>query len=379
MTHFSIRWLAPLTLGALLIGCHKSSSDEFTDAVPEQAALQMTVTDDTASEGLATDGDAVDGQAAAVDSLQAVAEGLAADPAAELRSAREAVKDLNESLRAFLQPIVAMVRDTEPTTETAGRRVWGPVVRGGTEYQFTLVKGLRKRFGWKLEARPEGSSDAFIRVAAGAIAVGAEARRGVGGVGFDLDALSSVDPTVSAKGLLLAGFAHGPLGTTLRYRLKDFSRTAEDSPVSGLIAQVHLKSGFNRLRLAYYGNLPETATDAKELVLARVRHLRDLGGRADLLVTGGDVPEGSHYVVSECWTAGLESTYRIVRDCPLDGVGGEDCTVLSTTGEASACIKGLEAPELPPADPNADMAEPEDPNEAVEVPAAMPEGTASEG
>jgi hypothetical protein len=70
-----------------------------------------------------------------------------------------------------MQPIVALVRNTEPTT--VGRvRTWGPVARGATEFQFVMRRGLVRHFGWVLEARPAGTTQDYTVVLAGGITVG---------------------------------------------------------------------------------------------------------------------------------------------------------------------------------------------------------------
>ena len=380
----SVRYLGigMLALGAAACGAQNGTEHEnaFLAGVPEQAALQLSITDDTSSEALATEDDQV-GAAFVSDELGSLELRLAAPaPAAaadSLERPRAAVQELNQALRDFLQPIAALVRTQEPDQVTGNVAQWGPVTRGSTEYQVFVRKGLLKRFGWLLQARPEGSSAGFSNVAAGAIRVGEVVRRGHGVVGVDLDALGAADPTVHARGKVLAAFAHNPAGTVLAYGLKDFTRgAADETPVDAVFQGVHLKDGFNRVRLAFHGNLPETATDAQELVLARVRHHKGEGGRADLLVTAGDIPSGKVWVVSECWNAQLASAYRIVRECPGDGIGGERCVDKSSHGDASACLQDLAGAELPPADAEAHMDDPESPEEDLLPPTDMPSGDA---
>jgi hypothetical protein len=317
----------------------------------------------------------------ASDALGSITEHLVAPaaPAEGLSSARQGVRELNQALRDFLQPIAALVHSAEPDQVVGNVAEWGPVTRGATEYRFFVKKGLSRRFGWALQARPDGSSDEFSNVAAGGIQVGTVLRRGRGVVGVDLDALASVDPTVSAQGKLLAAFAHGPAGTALAYGVRDFARGGDTTPVDAAFAGVHLAGGYNRVRLAYHGNLPETATAAEETVLARVRHHRGDGGRADLLAFGGDIADGKFWVVSECWSSGLTSTYRIVRECPGDGIGGERCVEQSVSGSAAACLADLREPELPPSDAEAPMADPESPEQDLVAPTEMPSGEAPTG
>lgn len=374
-----LRSLYPLSrlalLASLATACGSNSdADAELEAIPEQAAFALSVSDDAASEGSASLDDAIDPSEEVMSSLDSLTEAVESEVAPELAHARGAVRALNQAVRRFMEPIVALVRDGEPTSKLGRVKVWGPLMRGGTEYRFTLRHGTLRHYGWVLDARVAGSNLDFTRVAAGDISVGFTARRGRGAIGLDLDALGSVDPTVSARGVLLARFAHGAAGSIVGYRLRDFAADADATPVNALVQGVHLQGGVNRLRLAYYGNLAETATDAPELVLARARHRRNEGGRADLLVTGGDVPNGRVWVVSECWSAALSAVYRRVLDCPGDGIGGEQCEVVTNTGDASACHPRLAELDLPPADAQAPMSDSESPEGDVAAPDAMPSG-----
>lgn len=363
-----------LVLALALPGCGSDAknSDE-NEAVPEQSAFDLGVTDDPTSEGTATEADAVD-PASEVDGSMDAATG-ALEVAPELARARAAIRELNQALRHFMQPILALVRNEAPASDDGSVRTWGPVTRGETEFVFVLRHGVAHHYGWLLRARPAGSTDAYTTVAAGGITVGYAARRGRGTIGLDLDALGSVDPTVSARGKLLAGFAHAAHGSIIGYRLNGFTPDpATSEPIDALAERVHLDGGYNRVRLAYRGNLPESATDAPELVLARLRHRRGVGGRADALVTGGDVPDGHVFVVSECWDKALASGYRSVRNCPSDGVGGDNCAVVAERGDEAAC-SAFSAPELPPPDALADMPDPASVAGDVTPPEQMPDGT----
>jgi hypothetical protein len=361
-------------LCTLFVGC-KSETTTMTEdlaGAPELAAVQIPLTGSAPSEGMATEDDAIDIESITADELAQVDVKESTD-AVELGRARGAIKRLNESLRDFLTPVVAMLRSTEPTYHAGALKMWGPVVRGATSYRFFLRKTSAVRWGWRLDARVADSEDDFVRVAAGEISVGVRERRGAGKMGFDLDALSTLDPTVTAKGKILVGFRHGELGSSVAYAVKDFARSQEDEGVDALLRAVHLENGFNRVRLAYRGNVEGTATDAEELVLARLRHRADLGGRSDALVLKGDVADGAIWVVSQCWSASLESTYREVRSCPTDGIGGDRCVSVSRTGDSQDCPTVLREIELPPEDANAEMSDDVDPNADVAPPNDIPE------
>lgn len=374
--------LMALTTTALFAGglaaCSASDhgpGDDALEGVPEQAALELSATEDAESESLATEADGVDPASEVVQALSATAQAVETQPAAELTRARGAIRELNQALRAFMQPIAALVRDVEPSSVEGRTKTWGPITRGPTEYRFVLRHGTLRHYGWLLQARSAGSATEFRNVAAGGITVGFAPRRGRGSVGLDLDALSAVDPTVVARGTLFASFAHGARGSVVGYRLRDFTSDPQKvDAFDALVQGVHLQGGYNRLRLAFRGNLPETATDAAELVLARVRHNRGVGGRADALLTGGDVADGKVWVLSECWSPALDSVYRVVRECPNDGVGGARCSIVATHGDVAACAPGFAAAELPPANPLDPMSDPESPEGDVTPPDTMPDG-----
>jgi hypothetical protein len=356
------------------LGCQKGEDEDFLEGAPEMSALQLEITGDTASEGTDT-GSAEE----SLDSVGSVVGGLEAVVAPSLAGAREAIKNLNAALRAHLQPIAALIRDSAPSTQPGAVRTWGPVTRGTTDYRFQMRKGvLARRFGWVLEARVTGTGDdAWKVVAAGAITLSTVARRGTGVVGFDLDALGALDPTVVARGKLLARFAHGPLGTALAYALKNFTPDpAKRDAIDALFHGIHTKAGKNLLRLAYHGNLPGSPSETTvEMALARVRHMRGVGGRADVLASKGDVPEGHVYAASECWTAGAEQVFYVLRDCVAGNTEGPKCEILKTEGSPTACDKGLAMPEFTPASPTEPMSEPESPEPSLAPPTDMPDGS----
>jgi hypothetical protein len=349
-----------------------SSSDHYLEAVPEQAAFEISVVGDAESEGLATADDAIDPAQAGSDMADDIDAGLAVTPG--LEGARGAVRELNHAVRAFMKQIRAVVA-SEGQPAVGEGRVYGPVVRGSTEYRLALKRAAERRYGWVLDARAADTEDEFKHVAAGRIAVGEQARRGVGQAGFDLDALGTVDPSVVARGKLLVGFAHGPQGSTLKYALSNFTADpAEREPIDALFHAVHLKAGVRGARVAFRGNLPETETDAPELVLARTRHVRGVGGRADLVVVQGDVPEGQALVINECWNKQLEAGFRVVRGCAIADLGTGRCTnVVKTVGKLENCLPDFGKEQLPPLDPTAPAPDADDPNE-VDVPGAMPNG-----
>lgn len=366
-----LRWSAALLLA--LTGCAGDdlpSADDFDDAAPEMQALQLELTGDGPSEGLAVE------QTSAA--LTSIAQGLEQGTAPYLEGTRSGLRQINQALRHALEPVSALLADQASKTLRGQRRWWGPVTRGATDYAFVMERGalLRNRFGWAVAAKPQGAPAGQYRaIAAGSIFVGAERRRGRGVVGLDLDQAGAQDPTIKARGKLLVGFAHGAQGTALAYRFKDFTPDgAEGGPTSfsAIVRGLHLRPASsaelparNFARLAYYGNVKDSAASAtRELVLARARHFRGIGGRVDAIATGGDIGADKAYVIAECWSDGLQQQFLRVRQCARANPSSDaGCSVLRNEGDESACPLGLRRVELPPADPLADSTEADLPTE----------------
>lgn len=379
MYHVKRSVISSLVLVLGLTGCGSTAKDgpgtndeasEELDGVPELGAVQMGLTEDPETEGTATEEDMVDPSAVADDlDLVEVPENAAEDMVA----GQHAIRELNQGLRNFLTPVVKLVRNNPPDQQIGALRMWGPVAKNGVEYRLLLRNATTGRYSWRLDGRAEGSDDGFQRIAVGALVRGDEARRGKGALGVDLDALGELDGDVKARGLVLVGFRHGEAGTTVGYGLKDFTADpSQKDGVDAILQGVHLKGGANRVRLAFHGDVEGTDSDAEELVLARLRHLRGVGGRSDLLIVGGDIPDGQAWIRSQCWTAKLEKVFSEVQLCPITTpVDLSVCQVLETDGDVTACDKTLRDPELPPSDPEAPMDDPKDPNEDVEIPSTM--------
>lgn len=370
--------IAVMSLAAC--GVDDSASDEFIRAAPELSTVQLALTDDVTAEGLATD--ELSG------AVGAISAGLDNSSAPYLGSVRQGIRELNQQLRAGLEPITAMLRDQAPSVLPGDVRVWGPVTRGATDYRFVMRRGalIRGRFSWALFGKPSGAAtDLYVTVAAGDVVVGDEPHLGAGLLGVNLDNFGDVDPTVHARGKLMVRFAHGPNGTALAYRFQNFTADAEDAsrpPFSAILDGVHLAAdnaadvpARNYARLAYYGDVPDsTSAESKELVLARARHARGIGGRVDAIITQGDVGQGKALFASECWSVAAEQLFLIVRECNAGSSDSDpSCTVQRTDGDPTACPQLFIEAIYPPADPTASDVPPEVPADLELAPPAADE------
>ncbi|MFN7131040.1 MAG: hypothetical protein ACK4N5_03090, partial [Myxococcales bacterium] len=243
-------------------------------------------------------------------------------------------------------------------------------------YRFTMKKLGERKFAWKLEGKPKGGDDAAYRVVlAGGILRGAEKNRGRGKLGIDGDALAAIDPALKVRGKLLTGFWHGTRGAkSLAYALKEFTPDVEQhQPVSALFRALRGPNGGTLVRFAVRANVggsPDPAT--KELLIARVRWLPGVGGRADAVALQGDVPADHVYVSNACWNAQLQSGFHLVRD--WDKTQQKFVAELKREGDLNACKAALGGEQRPSEDPLADDGATDEEVESEDAPPSMPSG-----
>ncbi|WP_224247338.1 hypothetical protein [Hyalangium gracile] len=331
-----------MILGAALVlaACGKESVDdaEYVEATPDLAGTALEI----------------NGEAAAEEGAALIAEGFGVHQGALngqgpefLENARLEVKALNGALKEAITPIVELVNKGGAEAQPGDVLVYGPTDRANATFKFTIKKVTQQRFVWKLQARPLGSTDdaAYKLVAAGGLTKGALAHRGRGTLGINLDNLKSVSTpgSFAGQGKLMASFAH-TVGNdkTLAYRLSNFTpNLANHEPVTGaFVGHRRMPSGATRVRVAGRYNLENTGSAAKENVIAAVRWIPGLGGRADILASGGDIAEGKVYIGSACWDRQEVEKFRILRVCnKADAQTPARCEIVpeSVFGSREAC------------------------------------------
>ena len=288
-----------------------------------------------------------------------------------LDKAHRAANAVDVGLRAALDPIKELMK-TQPT-QSNDTVVYGPANHGSGSYQFTMhqASASDKRYGWKLEARPDSSSGAFSLVAAGTIQVGEQPRRGRGAFGVDCGALSAADASVACGGTLLMGFAHTNDGDKiLEVRLGGYTPdTSANMPLDATVFDWRLgDDSANHVRLATQTNLSGTTTSAPETVAIKLTYLEQFGVRADAAATGGDIAQGQMYTLSTCVPPNLDQSQGVTSSgmCNSDGTG---CTGTSITCPVRLQTFELPNPDATASDPPAGMPE------MPAAPTAMPDGT----
>lgn len=353
-----------MMLGAVLMlaACGGTVQDtEYVEATPDLAGTSLEI-NSAADEGSAL---------TAEDFSGAYAQALAAQGPEFLAGARAEVKALNTALKDAVTRITTLTNGDLKEAKKGDVFVYGPKDMDNATFRLQVKKTGDKRFAWKLEARPLGSTDdaAWKLVGAGRLARGELAHRGRGVLALNLDNLKAVAPNTTGQGKLMASFAHtAGDDKAVSYKLVDFTpNPANHEAVTGAFVGYRLlPSRITGIRVMGRWNLGQTATDAKENVLARIRFRPGTGGRADVLASGGDIPAGHVYVGTSCWDAQEQEGLKALRDC-VKGSDGKPggCTVLFKEGQLLDCAMGFRDTEMdPPADnPNDTTQEPGAPSE----------------
>jgi hypothetical protein len=290
-------------------------------------------------------------------------------------AARHGAGFINSGIRLAFTPIRVLLQ-TEPI-KSSDTLTYGPVAQKSATYVFVLKRlgGSPEQFGWALRAKPNGTAGSFALVAGGLLTPGNTPRRGRGVLTIDFDRLAVADPSTSGAGQLRLGFVTDASTKLLHYALDGYSPDTTVSPPLTAIAVAYHTDAGNTDRVVTRTNLSQTATSAAETVVVKLKWLKTVGARADGAATGGDVPEGRALFVSTCVPASLDKA-DASTSAELCAVDGSSCTPLPGTGTGTiTCPEGLQTPDRPSADPNADDA-PAGLPQLPEIPRAVIDGTA---
>jgi hypothetical protein len=268
------------------------ATDTFAAATPDVAGLTLEL-EGGEDEGAPSPGPAPE-------STGAVGP-LSITPPNDLLLSQAALRGLN-GVVGFLVGKIAETVEAGGPPAMGDRKQYGPADRCvvGTDpttcdaatFLLTVVHERDEVYSWRLEAWAVPGDPASAQgVAAGWMARGELAHRGVGRLALDLDHLSTIVPAYAGRGVLLAGFASGPLGKAVTYRLRGFTPDAEAHPPAFLTIGGfrNLVTGTNRIRVGTVAEIvppPEGGSDlGPELVRSDFAWNPPLGGRSFGVVT----------------------------------------------------------------------------------------------
>ena len=320
-------WLTGCSLvWSVLCGCtleKRDEADEFRDAVPEPEAAALSGPDASSSRGTAA---AIPGRAT-----------LAAAPTLGYAKWYGFTRGMRQGVNVVTASVLGsvwLVLHSVPSELSKDTAVWGPYSDelSPARYRFQVKRVAPDEYEYVLEGQRKEAGADYQAVLAGHGFGRLDARHGQGTFTIDLDAAKALDP-----------FEHAKDSGTVRidYALPhDFSENPGALPrtISAHVdpegeAQYSVKSvaeldQTGSIQVSAHVDVEDSKATALEDVLIDSRWLASGAGRADISISGGDLPLGLDAVTAvECWSSAFTQSYY------QDSVDLEP-----TSGDMNACI-----------------------------------------
>ena len=301
---------------------------EFQDAVPRADRVWLNVPgadDETIGQGLALKGD---GDTKARWYLDTIG----------------TVRELNGMTWALLH-FVEDITSYPYTDEIENGFVWGPFTPALSlvTIKFTLVKDGHNQFSFALTMRPkEDDGGEFQDVLVGTYEPQDGVTHSVGTLKLIFDTARELDETQKATGVLSVAYDTADENRDVDIIFENFQADDMEEPVN---ATYHYSEGADRsgeFGFDLIGDIHKDDPDRQDLVKREnlaifVRWKKEGNGRADVRVTGGDLPDieppFESWESSECWDELFNQVYLQEQANPVAG----DPYLGDPVGEESAC------------------------------------------
>lgn len=333
---FTTHSLFTTLLGAslLLPGCMLEKRDdgaEFREALPQREAVVVAGPEEDSG------GDTSTASLAEIRGTQA--SGPASQPEySKWYAFTRVVRGSVNTVTGAVLGSVWLVVHTEPTSVEDGEAVWGPYSDAlePATYRFRVRRMAEGEYDYVLEGRPKSStSDGDYRAVLKGHGYGKRHElHGEGEFSIDLDAARALDPFRHRDDSGSVRIVHH-LPRDISERLDALPRTiiAEVTPDPALnpesfsVTSTANQDGTGTLRVEAKADVDDTKTTELEDVGVDSRWRADGAGRADILISSGDIPADPGQVSAvECWGADFTRSYY------ADSIGFEP-----TEGDATAC------------------------------------------
>ncbi len=315
-----LRKIALLLCAALCLGlcCLEPEENElppeFQDAVPRADRVWLNVPgaeDETAAQGLALKGDGDTKAKWYLDTIGTVRE----------------LNTMTWSLLHFVEDITSYPY----TDEIENGFVWGPFTPALSlvTIKFTLVKDGHNQFSFALTMRPkEDEGEAFQDVLTGTYFPQDGVTHSSGNLKLIFDTAREMDKSMNATGVLSFEYDTTGENRDVDIVFENFQADDMEQPTN---ATYHYSEGDGRsgeFGFDLVGDIHKDDPARQDLVKEEnlaifVRWLQDGSGRADVRVTGGDLPEivppFESWESSECWDEFFNQTYLQEQANPVSG------------------------------------------------------------
>ncbi len=161
---------------------------------------------------------------------------------------------------------------------------------------------------WGFDQWPRNTEQSAVStVILGEVDPGATRAISSGRFEVDFTAIHELDPTESTTGLFEVEYDIHADGVTATAAFTEFGPEQLDAAYS----YDQTFEGGGRMDLVVLADMnPESGTATDELWTTRSRWTADGAGRADVLITGGDLEERTA-TLTECWSDSFETVYRV--------------------------------------------------------------------
>ncbi|MFO0661094.1 MAG: hypothetical protein U0165_14865 [Polyangiaceae bacterium] len=222
---------------------------------------------------------------------------------------------------AWVLGTVQLIIAYPPTSVENKTATWGPAsdAENPSEWKLVVTKETDGSYSYAFEGRRKGSNDAFRPTLQGT------AKGKTGQFVLDYTAANELDPA-----RLGADTESGQ--TAVDYDLSQYPTTITasarpDSDAYFDVTVTRQQGGGGTVDITAHDDLDATKNTALEDVTMKSRWVASGEGRADVTVSGGDMPTPPGTVtVTECWGATFERSYY------TDSVG-----LAATEGDAAQC------------------------------------------
>ncbi|MCB9762337.1 MAG: hypothetical protein H6739_21245 [Alphaproteobacteria bacterium] len=288
MTRSSASTLAlTMTLGLGLVAC-----------VPQDAGLSSVLPDDRILINLPTD--------------SASAKDLSDEQWSPAYLFTAKVTDDVNSLIGGVLVLVDVITDLPPSyvDGDTNHALWGPYADALDPVETSLFVQHdveADTYTWAFVQRPKNNPEAEqVTVIAGEVDAGATEEVSAGRFAIDFTAMHELDPNQTATGVFYSEYDIGEDGVAATAAFEAFADGDED--IDALYAYDQRFGGEGSMDLGWLADA--TGNGEEELHVVRSRWLADGQGRADIILTQGQLGDEAA-TASECWNDQFAPVYRV--------------------------------------------------------------------
>ena len=326
---------------ALITSCAEPFSNEdivFLKSLPNKDLLRVDVPKEAQANALRAQSHA----------LRATQVACPAEVSKTYLDTRKTSDEINTGLLAILQ-IVDTVTQFPPTERDDDLRRW-TFTDKGKAFQLDIVRvrtativtspnaevvPLDDLFEYTMRARFVGDAEWNLPLG-GTFAPIGTARRGLGTLYLDFDAIAAVDPDTIERGSFNVRYDTRGESIALAVDLRDFGKVGE-MPSDGRYTFFEDGEDNGKFVFSVPSNVDDDpAKPALENLDITSRWRADRTGRGDVRATGGDLTEAIEF--SECWDPNFLRTFA---QWSKDGFGGQCGDVMT------ACAPEHQTPDFP--------------------------------